>query len=146
MKLHPMPEVIKNRRVIVIDDSIVRGTTAKKLVKLIRDAGAKEVHLMSSCPPVRFPDFYGIDTPSQSELIASHMPLSEINAFVGADSLSYLSYKGMIKATGLPENVFCTSCFTGDYPIDIGENAKTIQFGKQQKIPQNLRPVRANQS
>jgi amidophosphoribosyltransferase len=146
MKLHPLPEVIKNRRVIVIDDSIVRGTTAKKIVKLIRDAGAREVHLMSSCPPVRFPDFYGIDTPSQNALIAANMPISEIQKFIGADSLSFLSYKGLIKATGLPESVFCTSCFTGDYPIDIGELAKTIRFGKLQKMPDSLRPARTNQS
>ena len=130
MKLHPLTEVIKNRKVVIIDDSIVRGTTAKKLVKMVRDAGAKEVHLMSSCPPVRFPDFYGIDTPSQSELIAANMPLDQITDFVGAESLNYLSYKGMIKATGLPESVFCTSCFTGIYPIDIGHHGKFINRKK----------------
>ena len=128
MKLNPLEDVIKGKRVIVIDDSIVRGTTAKKLVKLIRDAGAKTVHLMSSCPPVRFPDFYGIDTPSQKDLIAAQMSIPQIEQFIGADSLHYLSYKSLIKATGLPENVFCTSCFTGNYPIDIGENAKHINF------------------
>ncbi len=128
MKLNPLQEVIKGRRVIVIEDSIVRGTTAKKLVRLIRDAGAKTVHLMSSCPPVRFPDFYGIDTPFQKNLIAAQMSIPEIERFVGADSLHYLSYQSLIKATGLPENVFCTSCFTGNYPIDIGNNAKQINF------------------
>lgn len=126
MKLNPIEESIKGKRVIVIDDSIVRGTTAKKLVKLLRDAGAKEVHLMSSCPPVRFPDFYGINTPTQDELIAATMPIEKVEKFIGADSLHYLSYKGMIEATGLPEDTFCTSCFTGIYPIDIGENEKRI--------------------
>jgi amidophosphoribosyltransferase len=128
MKLNPIEEIIKGKRVIVIDDSVVRGTTAKKLVKMIRDAGAKEVHLLSSCPPVRFPDFYGIDTPAQKDLIAATMTIPQIEAYIGADSLHYLSYKSLIKATGLPESVFCTSCFTGDYPIDIGENAKYINF------------------
>jgi amidophosphoribosyltransferase len=126
MKLNPIADSIKGKRVIVIDDSIVRGTTAKKLVKLLRDAGAVSVHLMSSCPPVRFPDFYGIDTPTQEELIAATTPLAKINDFIQADSLHYLSYNGLIKATGLPENVFCTSCFTGIYPIDIGDNEKRI--------------------
>ncbi len=126
MKLNPIEESIKGKRVIVIDDSIVRGTTAKKLVALLRGAGAKEVHLMSSCPPVRFPDFYGINTPTQDELIAATMPIQKIEKFIGADSLHYLSYKGLIKATGLPESTFCTSCFTGIYPIDIGENEKQI--------------------
>lgn len=128
MKLNPLEDVITGKRVIVIDDSIVRGTTAKKLVKLIRDAGAKTVHLMSSCPPVRFPDFYGIDTPSQKDLIAAQMSIPQIEQFIGADSLHYLSYKSLIKATGLPESVFCTSCFTGNYPIDIGDNSKHINF------------------
>jgi len=128
MKLNPIPESIKGKRVIVIDDSIVRGTTAKKLVKLLRDAGAKEVHLMSSCPPVLFPDFYGINTPTQEELIAANMPLKDVEKFIGADSLHYLSYKAMIKATGLPESNFCTSCFTGNYPIDIGTHKDEIRF------------------
>lgn len=127
MKLNPIEEVIKGKRVVVIDDSIVRGTTTKKLIQMIRDAGAKEVHLMSSCPPVRYPDYYGIDTPIQKNLIAARMTVAEIKKFLDADSLTYLSYNGLIRATGLPENVFCTSCFTGEYPIDIGENKKNIK-------------------
>lgn len=128
MKLNPVPEVLKGKRIIVIDDSIVRGTTSKKLVKMLRDAGAKEVHLLSSCPPVKYPDFYGINTPFQKDLIGANMSVSEIEKFISADSLHYLSYKGLIKATGLPEKVFCTSCFTGNYPIDIGAHAKNIRF------------------
>lgn len=127
MKLNPIGEVIKGKRVVVIDDSIVRGTTAQKLVRMLKDAGAKEVHLLSSCPPVRFPDFYGIATRSQKELIAANMGIAQVKKFVKADSLHYLSYKGLIKATELPESVFCTSCFTGIYPIDIGKNEKYIR-------------------
>ena len=133
MKLHPLKEVIEGKRVIILDDSVVRGTTARKLVTMIRKAGAKEVHMMSSCPPVIFPDFYGIDTPSQQELIACTMPVNEITEHIGADSLSYLSYKGLIKSTGLPEKVFCTSCFTGDYPIDIGEYKQALVYPKLAK-------------
>lgn len=128
LKLIPMREILKNKRVIVIDDSIVRGTTSKKLVHMVRSAGAAEVHLLSSSPPVKYPDFYGIATPTQKELIASHMTVPEICKFVGADSVQYLSYKGLIQAIGLPESKFCTSCFTGKYPIDIGDHAKDINF------------------
>lgn len=130
MKLNPIPEIIKGKRVAVIDDSIVRGTTSQKLVGMLKDAGAKEVHLLSSCPPVRYPDFYGIDTPSQKQLIAAQMTPQQIKKFTKANSVKFLSYKSLIQATGLPERVFCTSCFTGDYPIDIGANAKHIRFIK----------------
>ena len=131
LKLIPMREILKGKRVVVVDDSIVRGTTSKKLVSMIRKAGAKEVHLLSASPMVKYPDFYGIATPTQEELIASHMNVKQICEFVGADTVQYLSYEGLIKATGLPETTFCTSCFTGKYPIDIGEeNKKHIDFSK----------------
>lgn len=126
LKLAPIPEVLKGKRVVLVDDSIVRGTTIKKIVKLIRDAGAKEVHVVVSCPPVKYPDFYGIDTPQQEELIAAKMSVKQIQKYLGADSLYYLSYEGMIKSTGLKEENFCTSCFTGVYPVDLGEKAKNI--------------------
>lgn len=128
MKFSPMPRVLQGQRVTVIEDSIVRGTTLKKLVSMIRAAGAKEVHLLSASPPVKYPDFYGIATPTQQELIASQMSQDQIRTFFGADSLQYLSYEGLIKATGLPESSFCTACYTGEYPIDIGDNAKEINF------------------
>ncbi|MDO8504027.1 MAG: amidophosphoribosyltransferase [bacterium] len=128
LKLNPLPSVLRGRRVIVIDDSIVRGTTSKKLVSLIRRAGAKEVHLLISSPPVRFPDFYGIDIPNQNDLIAARMSVTAIEKFVGADSLNYLSYKGLIKSTGLPEKIFSTSCFTGVYPIDIAERKEEVSL------------------
>lgn len=128
MKLNPIVEIIKGKRVIVIDDSIVRGTTSKKIVTMIRNAGAKEVHVLSSCPPIKFPDFYGIDTPTQKELIAANKSIPQIKSHINADSLHFLSYEGMVSATGLSENVFCTSLFTGNYPISIGNHAKKLKL------------------
>lgn len=129
-KLNPMRHVLEEKKVIVIDDSIVRGTTSKQIIKMLRDAGAKEVHLLVSSPPYKFPDFYGIDTPNQEDLIAATKNIEEIKEFLGVDSLYYLSYKGLIKAVGLPEDVLCTSCFTGEYPVDLGERKKEIKYEK----------------
>lgn len=126
MKLNPLKESFEGKRVVLVDDSIVRGTTLKQVVKMIRKAGAKEVHLMISSPPVRYPDFYGIDTPNQKDLIASHMSVAEICKHMNADSLHYLSYEGMLKATNIPADQFSTSCFNGVYPIPIGDRAKEI--------------------
>ncbi len=126
MKLNPVVESLTGQRVILVDDSIVRGTTMRRVVKMIRDAGATEVHLMISSPPVLYPDFYGIDTPDQKDLIATRMSIEEIRDYMGADSLNYLSYDGMIKATGLPAEVFSTSCFSGVYPVPIGKRSKEI--------------------
>jgi len=128
MKLNPITEIIEGKRVIIIDDSIVRGTTSKKLVERIRAAGAKEVHLLISSPPVLYPDFYGIDTPKQKDLVAFKMTLGEMTKYIGADSLTFLSYEGLIAATELPEERFSTSCFTGIYPSDIGKRALEIQM------------------
>lgn len=132
LKLNPLPEVLKGKRVVVIDDSIVRGTTSKKLVDILKKAGARQVHLLVSSPPVRFPDFYGINTPNQKELIAAHKSLKDITGFIGADSVRYLSYEAMLEAVGLPERKLCTSCFTGDYPIDIAENKAHIMYTRPQ--------------
>lgn len=126
LKLNPLLEVLGGKSVIVVDDSIVRGTTSSRIVEMIRSMGAKRVHLMISSPPITYPDFYGIDTPRQYELIASKMTLDEIKNSTGADSLNYQSYNGLIKATRLPEEYFSASCFTGVYPIDIGERAKEL--------------------
>jgi amidophosphoribosyltransferase len=137
IKLNALSGVLKGKRVIIIDDSIVRGTTSKKIVTMVRRAGAKEVHLLISSPPVMYPDFYGINTPKQSDLLASEMSISDIKNYINADSVRFLSYKGMIEATGLPETTFTTSCFTGVYPIDIGEeNNKNI---KEVKVHKNER-------
>ncbi len=127
LKLTPLPEVIRGKRVIIIDDSIVRGTTSKQIVQMVFDAGAKEVNFLVSSPPVLFPDFYGIDTPRQDELLATRMSLEEMRQFLGATRLHFLSYDALIRATELPESVFCTSCFTGEYPLDIHERAKEIR-------------------
>lgn len=128
LKLNPMRHIISGKRVIVVEDSIVRGTTAKQIIKMIRDAGAKEVHLMVASPPMKFPDFYGINTPTQKELIAATKKIKDIEKELGVNSLNYLSFKGLIKAVGLPEDILCTSCFTGDYPVDIGERRKEITY------------------
>ncbi len=123
MKLHPIPDVIAGKSVIVIDDSIVRGTTSKQVVKMLYDAGAREVHFLVSSPPIRFPDFYGIDIPLQKDLIAFEKSEEQIREYLGATSLHYLSLEGAVKATGHPKHMFNTSCFTGEYPIDLHERA-----------------------
>lgn len=128
MKHNPIGETIKGKTVVVIDDSIVRGTTSKKLVLMLKKNGAKKVHLISSSPPVKFPDFYGIDTPKQKNLIGANMSIANIRKFIGSDSLYYLSYKGLLRAIGVPEEKLCTACFTGDYPIDIGKYSRLINF------------------
>lgn len=128
LKLSPLVEVIKGKRVIVIDDSIVRGTTSRQIVKMLFETGAKEVHFLVSSPRVLFPDFYGIDLPRQSELLAHGKTVAEMKKYLGATSLHFLSYDGMITATGLPESSFSTSCFTGKYPIDIGERKGEVKY------------------
>ncbi len=136
MKLNTVPELLKGKCVVVIDDSIVRGTTVRHLVSMIFEAGAKEVHMFISSPPVRYPDFYGINTPHQDELIAAYMTVPEIRDHIGATSLHFLSFEGMIKATGLPADSFNNSCFDGNYPISIGKRAKEVkQLGPGQKLP-----------
>jgi amidophosphoribosyltransferase len=125
-KLTPQREVIAGRRVAVLDDSIVRGTTSRQIVSMLFEAGATEVHMLVSSPPVVFPDFYGIDTPRQQDLIAATHTIAQMRDYLGATSLHFLSYKGMIRATGLPEDRFSTSFFTGEYPIDIKERRSEI--------------------
>ena len=128
LKLIPLPQVFKGKKVAVIDDSIVRGNTCKRLVETIFKSGAKEVHLIISSPPIRFPDFYGMDTPNQNELIASHKTTEEIRKFLGATSLNYLSLDGLIKSIGLPKEHLSSSCFTGIYPIDLKERKDEVNY------------------
>ena len=128
LKLIPLPQVLKGKRIAVIDDSIVRGNTCKRLVETFFKAGAKEVHLLISSPPIRFPDFYGMDTPNQNELIAAHKTVEETRKFLGATSLHYLSLAGVIKSIGLPKEHLSTSCFTGVYPIDLKERQSEINY------------------
>lgn len=119
LKLNPLRDIIAGKRIVVVDDSIVRGNTSRKLVKLIKDSGAKEVHMRISSPPVQWPCFYGIDIDSREQLIAANMKVEDIAKYIGADSLKYISHEGMIVATGLPRQTFCTACFSGEYPIEI---------------------------
>jgi amidophosphoribosyltransferase len=117
MKLAVLPEVVRGQRVVVVDDSIVRGTTAKRRVTFLREAGAKEIHVRISCPPTAHPCFYGIDFPSREELIAGNSSVEEICEYLGADSLGYLSVEGLLSPFEHPED-FCRACFTGKYPLD----------------------------
>jgi amidophosphoribosyltransferase len=103
----------------VVDDSIVRGTTTPSVVKMLKKAGAKEVHMRICAPPIRYPCFFGVDMATRRELIAAQKSIPEICDFIGADSLGYLSIEGLIKAVDLPRNNFCLACFTGDYPIPV---------------------------
>jgi amidophosphoribosyltransferase len=128
LKLIPLPTVLKGKKIIVIDDSIVRGNTCKRLVETFFKSGAKEVHLLISSPPIRFPDFYGMDTPNQNALIASSKNVEEIREFLGATSLHFLSLDGLIKSIGLPKEHLSTSCFTGIYPIDLKERKQEINY------------------
>ncbi|MEO6508487.1 MAG: amidophosphoribosyltransferase, partial [Patescibacteria group bacterium] len=124
--LNALTAVLKGKDVIVIDDSIVRGTTSKKIVKMIRRAGAKKVHMLISSPPVLFPDYYGINTPHKKDLLAARMSLEEVQKYIDVDTIQYLSYDGLIKAIGLPESSLTTSCFTGVYPVEIGPRNRKI--------------------
>jgi amidophosphoribosyltransferase len=127
MKLNPMPHTLRGKRVVLIDDSIVRGTTTQKIAGMLYEAGAKEVHIIISSPPVKYPDFYGINLPAQDDLIAHRMTPTEICKHLGVDSLGYLSYDGMIRATGRPASDFSTACFNGVYPIEIGKRQEGIR-------------------
>jgi amidophosphoribosyltransferase len=126
IKLNPVRDLIAGKQVVLIDDSIVRGTTSKKIVHMIREAGAKEIHVRISCPPTVSPCYYGIDTPNKSELIAAQMSVAEICRFIGADSLGYLSLEGMIEASGLDPHSVCTACWNEDYPTRITSQAETM--------------------
>ena len=119
LKLNPLPEVIKDKRLVVVDDSIVRGNTQRALVKMLRDAGAKEVHIRISSPPVKWPCFFGIDFATRSELIANQKTVDEICESIGADSLGYISIDGMVEATRQNSHELCAACFDGKYPVDI---------------------------
>ncbi|MCX5967209.1 MAG: amidophosphoribosyltransferase [Cyanobacteria bacterium] len=128
VKLNPLPDVLAGKRVVVIDDSIVRGTTSRKLVQALRDAGATEVHMRISSPPVTHPCFYGIDTDTQDQLIAARLTLAEISAHLGVDSLAYLSKQGMVDAAQSDSGHFCTACFDGDYPIAMAEELRNSKL------------------
>jgi len=129
VKFNPVREIIKGKRLVVVDDSIIRGTTTRARMKSLREAGAKEIHMRVSCPPTRFSCFYGIDFPTRKELIANRLSLEEICKFIGADSLGYLSLDGLMKAVGQPTH-YCTACWSGTYPIPFGEEGDKYALEK----------------
>jgi len=126
IKLNPVRELIEGKRVVLIDDSIVRGTTSKKIVRMVREAGAKEIHVRISCPPTISPCYYGIDTPNKADLIAAQMSVEEITKFIEADSLGYLSLDGMVEAIGISPDSSCVACWNEKYPTRITSEAETM--------------------
>lgn len=129
MKLNPLREALSGKRVIVVEDSIVRGTTSRNIIKMVREAGAAEVHMRISSPPYRYPCFYGVDTCERKQLLASRIPdVKEIGEYLGVDSLGYLSIEGLIRAVSLPKNIFCLACLNGKYPIPIPTDMKLSKF------------------
>ncbi|HMJ80555.1 MAG TPA: phosphoribosyltransferase family protein, partial [Candidatus Dormibacteraeota bacterium] len=135
VKLSPLREQIRGKRLVVVDDSIVRGTTTKQIVTLLRRAGAREVHLRVSAPPVFHPCFYGIDTQIETELIASRLDLEGIRRHVGADSLAYLSIGGVLGALQLPRERFCFACFDGRYPVPVPYDVASHKFVLEDGVP-----------
>ena len=122
LKLNALEHMVRGKKLVVVDDSIVRGSTQRAQVRMLREAGAREVHVRISSPPVKWPCFYGIDFATRAELIANGLDVDEIAASVGADSLGYISLEGMIEATKQPADRLCKACFTGQYPIPLGES------------------------
>jgi amidophosphoribosyltransferase len=147
LKLNPVGDALKGKRVVVVDDSIVRGTTSRKIVKMLRDAGAKEIHMRISSPPTKWPCYYGIDTPTRGELIASSHDVDEINQYITSDSLAYLSLDRMVEAvmklspaakpngkslpvvnTKAADSPYCHACWSGDYPIQFTQHPRVRQM------------------
>jgi amidophosphoribosyltransferase len=128
MKLSPLSENIAGKRIVLVDDSIVRGTTTKQIVKMLLDCGAAEVHVRITAPPIRFPCFYGIDMASKGELAAARMTIEELNEYIGATSLGFLSIEGAKRAVAADEQRFCLACFDGKYPIPVPTNLKKHAF------------------
>ncbi len=127
LKLSPVRSIVDGQRVVVVDDSLVRGTTSRKIVKMLRAAGAKEVHLRISAPPTTHPCYYGIDTPTRSELVAASHSVDEINTYVTSDTLAYLSHEGMMQAVGSETGKgYCSACFTGKYPVPLGQGSDLV--------------------
>jgi amidophosphoribosyltransferase len=128
MKLNPLREALTGKRVVVVEDSIVRGTTTRNIVKVLREAGALEVHLRISSPPYKYPCFYGVDTFERKQLLASRLDVESIREFIGADTLGYLSVAGLVRAVNLPRDIFCLACLNGEYPIEIPRDMKVSKF------------------
>jgi amidophosphoribosyltransferase len=147
VKLNLIGELVRGKRVIIVDDSIVRGTTCKARVKTLKEAGATEVHVLVSCPPHMNPCVYGIDFPDRSKLMAANNSVEEIRKYLNADSLHYLSQTGMVKATGLPKESFCMACYDGNYPVpfDPATDKHTMERrnGRVQGLSEALAKERA---
>jgi amidophosphoribosyltransferase len=143
IKLNPLREVIDGRRVVLVDDSIVRGTTSGKIVRMLRASGAAEVHVRISSPPIRFPCFYGIDTSSRGELVAATAQVEEIRRLIGADSLGYLSQNGLVEALHLPRPHLCMACLDGRYPTAVPEAAQAGRHALEDRRPPRADPVGA---
>ncbi len=142
LKLAIVNEVVANKRIVVVDDSIVRGTTTRGKMLALREAGAKEIHMRASCPPIRFPCFYGVDFPTKEELVANNKTLDEIRAFLGVESLGYMSLEGMLSCAAKPADNYCTACWNGNYriPVDVAANKFSMEkyqmglFEKEEEI------------
>ncbi|NBS15053.1 MAG: amidophosphoribosyltransferase, partial [Verrucomicrobia bacterium] len=136
VKLNLIRSAVQGKRVVVVDDSIVRGTTARARVTNLREAGAREVHIRVSCPPHRFSCHYGIDFPNPKDLLANRMTRQEITKYLGADSLGYLDVDGMVRACGIPANKFCLACFTGDYPVPFApeDNKEVLERQRDRSV------------
>jgi amidophosphoribosyltransferase len=135
LKLNPIPDAIRGKRLVVVDDSIVRGTTTRQIVTALREAGASEIHIRITCPPIAWPCFYGIDMPTRQELIGADLSVDEICAYVGADSLGYLSLDGMVEAAGGPKEDYCRACFDGEYPIPIPDGVGKFLLEDRLRLP-----------
>ncbi|HEY7666594.1 MAG TPA: amidophosphoribosyltransferase [Actinomycetota bacterium] len=135
LKLNPLPDSIRGKRLVVVDDSIVRGTTTRQTVQVLREAGATGIHLRITCPPIQWPCFYGIDMSTRHELVASDLAVDEIRAFVGADSLGYLSLDGLVAASGGEREAFCRACFDGEYPIEVPDRVGKFVLEPQLELP-----------
>ena len=125
LKLNPLPDSVRGKRLVVVDDSIVRGTTTRQIVQVLREAGAREVHLRIVSPPIRWPCFYGIDMSTREELVAASSEVDQIRDLVAADSLAYLSLDALVDSTEAPKNAFCRACFDGEYPVPVGDSEPT---------------------
>jgi len=130
IKFNAIKNVIENKRIVLVDDSIVRGTTTRRIVQMLKNAGAKEVHMRITSPPYKYPCYFGIDTPSRKQLVASQHMVEEIRELIGADSLGYLSLEGLLKTPVNAKCTFCTACFDGNYPMEVPEEGDKFSCGK----------------
>jgi amidophosphoribosyltransferase len=140
LKLNPLKDMIEGKRLVVVDDSIVRGNTSKKVVKMLYSAGAKEVHMRISSPPLLFPCYYGIDMATKKEFVANHRSIEDIRKYLNIDSLRYLSIEGLVKAIGETKDKFCFACFNGEYPVAVPDNMMFDKYAldKEESMSTNV--------